>query len=349
MNNRVSKIDTMTKKTRDTVQDYLRSAISAQHPIILPLVDIVGDDQHGDMEIVLQSLVEVSERGRGNESAGTLPNRIRFPYSRHSSYRELCHLVSVLKPRDIWPCTVDPLRWMREGEYFIYGKSRHPLELTPGTGLTIAGLFGEYCTGYKFDHDGQMAELAAFLKVEEQHVSQATSDSNRQSSSLLEQSSPIPTNVTDKTSLYPQRNYRGYTTIASVQSGIRGSEIRPQESDTAGQQQQVTDLTLEHSDTEHGTGMQRKHISNKRSFGDFNEDDPSQLDIPEKLASGHESANEDDSHLFDSQDSSISARALETRQIAFDAMIESSNPTTWGGLLSTTNNHTHDDFELGGG
>ena len=40
-----------------------------------------------------------------------LPKQITFPYSRHSSYSELCLLISALKPRDIHPCTVDSANW----------------------------------------------------------------------------------------------------------------------------------------------------------------------------------------------------------------------------------------------
>ncbi|KAI6857745.1 hypothetical protein KC338_g5280 [Hortaea werneckii] len=40
-----------------------------------------------------------------------LPKRITFPYSRHSSYSELCRLVEAFKPKDIHPCTVDKANW----------------------------------------------------------------------------------------------------------------------------------------------------------------------------------------------------------------------------------------------
>ena len=106
----------LTKTTKDTVQTFLRSAMSAKRPVTFPLVDVEDNKYQGDLDIVLHSLVKFSEKGRGSEPSSTLPNRIRFPYSRHSSYRELCDLVSVFKPMDIWPCTVDPIRWMKKGE-----------------------------------------------------------------------------------------------------------------------------------------------------------------------------------------------------------------------------------------
>jgi DNA cross-link repair 1C protein len=36
---------------------------------------------------------------------------ITFPYSRHSSYYELCDLVGIFKPKDVYPCTVDETIW----------------------------------------------------------------------------------------------------------------------------------------------------------------------------------------------------------------------------------------------
>lgn len=41
----------------------------------------------------------------------SLPNVINFPYSRHSSYSELCHLVGAFTPKDVYPCTVDEHNW----------------------------------------------------------------------------------------------------------------------------------------------------------------------------------------------------------------------------------------------
>jgi DNA cross-link repair 1C protein len=47
-----------------------------------------------------------------------LPTLITFPYSRHSSYQELCHLLDVLKPNDVWPCTVDVWDWIDRGLFY---------------------------------------------------------------------------------------------------------------------------------------------------------------------------------------------------------------------------------------
>lgn len=274
------------------------------------------------MVIVLQSLVKASTKGRGNESSSTLPNRIRFPYSRHSSYRELCHLVSVLKPRDIWPCTVDPVRWIREG-------------------ITIDGLFGEYCSGNTFDHDKHMAEVAAVMKLEEQQESQATTDSHRQSSPVLGQSSPIPNN-TDETPLHLNRTGPNKASTAPFHCGASF-----QDSDPTGEQQQVIDLTFEGSGASPDT-VTTTMVGNKRKHEEFNDEgDIVQRGTPERVAQEVETAHGDDRHLLDSQESSISAGALEMRRTAFEFMLRSSNPVPWDGLLSTTNNHSHVESELG--
>lgn len=46
-----------------------------------------------------------------------LPKVITFPYSRHSSYHELCHLLEAFKPEDVWPCTVDVREWLERGKF----------------------------------------------------------------------------------------------------------------------------------------------------------------------------------------------------------------------------------------
>lgn len=299
---RVSQDESLAKKTKELVLNFLRGAISARRPIMLPLIANEDDIKYeDDMVIVLRSLVKASTKGRGNESSSTLPNRIRFPYSRHSSYRELCHLVSVLKPRDIWPCTVDSVRWIREG-------------------ITIDGLFGEYCSGNTFDHDKHMDEMAAVMKLEEQQESQATTNSHRQSSPVLGHSSPIPNN-TDETPLHLNRI--GPSKASTAPSHFEGSDASP--------------------DT-----VTRTMVGNKRKFQGFNDEgDVVQRGTPERVTQEVETAHGDDRHLLDSQESSISAGALETRRTAFDFMLRSSNPVPWDGLLSTSNNHSHVEPELG--
>ncbi|KZF22039.1 hypothetical protein L228DRAFT_283232 [Xylona heveae TC161] len=66
-----------------------------------------------------------------------LPRRITFPYSRHSSYEELCHLVEAFHPKDIYPCTV-----VEEEQW--------------NSSLSMQSLFGHLCSGNEFSHDQEM-------------------------------------------------------------------------------------------------------------------------------------------------------------------------------------------------
>ncbi|MCJ1425154.1 hypothetical protein MMC29_003042 [Sticta canariensis] len=68
-----------------------------------------------------------------------LPKRIQFPYARHSSYNELCHLISVFRPADVYPCTIDEASWTWD--------------------VSIECLFGSLCSGTSFAHDREMLSL----------------------------------------------------------------------------------------------------------------------------------------------------------------------------------------------
>lgn len=106
-----------------------------------------------DDEITLQEFVErllvvdkvhSTSHMEGNPerqfSNGSLSkDRIHFPYSRHSSYSELCELVAAFNPADIYPCTVDEQTWTED--------------------VSMKTLFGHLCSGTDFIHDGEMRML----------------------------------------------------------------------------------------------------------------------------------------------------------------------------------------------
>ncbi|CAI7637005.1 unnamed protein product [Penicillium crustosum] len=96
-------------------------------------------------EISLKNLVTALSHGPSDTSSRSsqpdLPNTIRFPYSRHSSYSELCELVAVFRPKDIHPCTVDPTTWNED--------------------VSIRRLFGHLCSGTDFSHDSHMRQTVA--------------------------------------------------------------------------------------------------------------------------------------------------------------------------------------------
>lgn len=115
-------------------------------------------DMHTSLRDAILSLAKKprSEEITNSPSAATaeesitkksLPNRIRFPWARHSSLPELTHLVETFRPKDIWPCTVDARSWYEKG-------------------ITMRELFGEHCLGDVFEHDALMDKLFETLKQE---------------------------------------------------------------------------------------------------------------------------------------------------------------------------------------
>ncbi|KAF2758655.1 hypothetical protein EJ05DRAFT_537981 [Pseudovirgaria hyperparasitica] len=74
----------------------------------------------------------------GVAGSSTLPATIRFPYSRHSSYTELCDLVKAFHPKDVYPCTIDVMSW--------------------DPSQTMRALFGHLCSADLFEHDKLMLD-----------------------------------------------------------------------------------------------------------------------------------------------------------------------------------------------
>ncbi|KAF2751399.1 hypothetical protein M011DRAFT_395301 [Sporormia fimetaria CBS 119925] len=113
-----------------------RSLVKGKDTVDLDL-GMPKESQESNDELSLQTLVSaLTERVAvpaepGNES-------IRFPYSRHSSYSELCAIVAALRPKDVYPCTVDEDNW------------------EPCMGMR--SLFGEHCSASIFRHDAEMME-----------------------------------------------------------------------------------------------------------------------------------------------------------------------------------------------
>jgi DNA cross-link repair 1C protein len=155
----------------------------------------------GDLATTVQSAIKAMARRLDgssmispskNEIVGELPRVIQFPYSRHSSYPELCHLVEIFRPKDIWPCTVDIDEWIKSE-------------------TTIQSLFGQYCSGTVFAHDIKMKEYAERTThildqaesqnehTQQSFVSLATSSSfsPRDDPTSEHQSSQPPATITD--------------------------------------------------------------------------------------------------------------------------------------------------------
>lgn len=226
-------------------------------------------------------------------------------------------------------------------------------ELTLGTGFTIEGLFGEHCLGDAFDHDKHMAQLASELHIEDmnQHETQIPSESRIQSSPVVGMSSPVARALSpalDGNNAQAPHSDQGagpsQATTASITHEDYDNENEPRGNGCTSRQHQVIDLTLEESESSQITATQNTRSQLlKRDFESFVEgSEPTQ-----RPRSRGETTDEDNSHLLDSQETSISARALETRRTAFNSVLHESNSDGWTGLLCTTNNHTNEESELG--
>ncbi|KAK3350041.1 beta-lactamase-like protein [Lasiosphaeria hispida] len=139
-------LDEVSDDLKEQIRLFLLQASASGRKIPLDLERAnFGDDNETKIANAFQAIAKMSQLGRGaRPTAGAeeaLPDLVTFPYSRHSSYAELCHLLEALKPRDVWPCTVNPREWFEND-------------------ITIEGLFGRYCTGTTFKHDDLMKDYA---------------------------------------------------------------------------------------------------------------------------------------------------------------------------------------------
>ncbi|CZT46787.1 uncharacterized protein RSE6_07276 [Rhynchosporium secalis] len=162
---------------RQDVRQML-SKVLATPGRVLSLSEFGLDDDNGDISLpqlakaIIQAVTESSggsiTRDKGNGHA--LQKIITFPYSRHSSYEELCDLLKIFKPKDVWPCTEDPYHWHEVGR-------------------SVQGLFGEHCSEQVFRYDQEMRQKVA--EAESRHVclqSQTTASSQISIQSI----SPVP-------------------------------------------------------------------------------------------------------------------------------------------------------------
>lgn len=107
-------------------------------------LDSLGDADDVKLEALVQELIDMADKEVNAENQSVLkaiesaqaPQTITFPYSRHSSYSELCEFVAAFKPLDVYPCTVDEVNW--------------------DSSRSMQSLFGRYCSGSTFRHDEEM-------------------------------------------------------------------------------------------------------------------------------------------------------------------------------------------------
>lgn len=114
---------------------------------------------------------ETPKQSAAHRDHKELPDRIVFPYARHSSLPELRHLVQALQPKDVWPCTFDFVSWVRKG-------------------VTIQYLFGDCCSGDTFAHDSLMDQMRE-SQGQNDDDSDGPDDTQHTSSSHPIHSSPV--------------------------------------------------------------------------------------------------------------------------------------------------------------
>jgi hypothetical protein len=113
-------MDSLPDDLKEAIRAFLLRAMQNGRNVSLSL-DMSNFGENNDMVLgnAVQAIAKKSQLGRYQakdmDVADVLPKTITFPYSRHSSYPELCDLVSAFKPRDVWPCTVSPSEWVKEG------------------------------------------------------------------------------------------------------------------------------------------------------------------------------------------------------------------------------------------
>ncbi|MCJ1224919.1 hypothetical protein MMC12_001566 [Toensbergia leucococca] len=138
-------------EARSKTLDLISKAIASDSKSVsLEALDLDIDNERITFETLAAALARATTckekpQRRANyahrvySSKQRLPRNIEFPYSRHSSYEELCHLVEAFKPLDVYPCTTDEENWTQE--------------------TSIEALFGSFCSGTNFVHDREMALL----------------------------------------------------------------------------------------------------------------------------------------------------------------------------------------------
>ncbi|KAL9022170.1 MAG: hypothetical protein Q9185_000570 [Variospora sp. 1 TL-2023] len=116
---------------------------------------------------------------------GDSPTHLQFPYSRHSSYKETCHLLSVIKSMDVWPCVTNEESWA--------GK------------ISIKTLFGRLSSGTSFSYDDEMR-----LKSNKDQARALDYNSPQRLYVRKRRTSPAPSTEPLSANLDPARNFAAF-------------------------------------------------------------------------------------------------------------------------------------------
>ncbi|VBB80101.1 Putative protein of unknown function [Podospora comata] len=193
----------VSNSMQEQIRHFLLGAVASGRKVPLDLERSALEDKDeiklaDGLHAITKKLKPQNKQHSLNESnAVALPRTITFPYSRHSSFPELCELTDAFKPRDIWPCTVDLRRWIEED-------------------ITIEGLFGAQCSDSVFRHDKVILGKRAKLGCADQDMldTQATTASTESSQRhILE----VPVGETELSAVHqqlPVMDANGHSTSA---------------------------------------------------------------------------------------------------------------------------------------
>ncbi|KAI5459416.1 hypothetical protein BGZ63DRAFT_448023 [Mariannaea sp. PMI_226] len=304
--------ESLSDDARDSIHNMCKQASSTGRTIHLSqAISSINETTSIDDMIVrfakkLQGVnksIASSDQGNAN-----LPKVIRFPYSRHSSYPELCQLVQLFKPRDVWPCTVDMAEWLRNG-------------------TSIQSLFGEYCSGGQFEHDFKMQEYAdrkTAANSVHQDNSQLTSDSVH-----LQSSPPVTPSVESSS----QKEQKTASPLALTNQPHRFISPLSETQRTSKDDEPTVAFEDDVIIVPSVSASQHKRVLDSFTEDDGNEAKRAQLS-PKDAGSSFCSA--------------ISDRHSTTRREAYFDMLDNLQSDEWRPILlvSTSDEHTTADHEL---
>ncbi|KAI2628507.1 Metallo-hydrolase/oxidoreductase [Hypoxylon sp. NC1633] len=303
---------------RCEVESILEKALAGSRDIGLDMDMSSFREEESIAEIMrclatkVKSIHDPTVKPEENSNPNALPNQITFPYARHSSLPELRHFVQTFKPKDVWPCTVDPLSWEKKS-------------------IAMKELFGDCCTGDTFEHDVLMEQIIEKQRGLPSQAKENELDSPSKRSDRVVPSSPVTSVTEPREPLQPDENRS--TPKAETMFTVRNAQQDPDATRSPGTQHTS-------QGEEPATSLQLPQ--RKRDYDSFrNDSDPTRA----------ESDSEEDMILQNSQASSISNYAYQTRLRAFRAAAANAEGGgAWQtiSLISTTDHHSTVEPELGG-
>jgi DNA cross-link repair 1C protein len=313
---RIDELQDLPAGLRNQIKTLLSALLnvdSSSQDAAARFVDNLSEDTLNRLESTIGPLVKSAmiseEKIKEIPKARSLPSRIRFPYARHSSCPELRHLIESFRPADIWPCTVDIAHWQEPG-------------------ITIEGLFGACCKGSSSVHDQLAIQLATARKRgrgADGGGSQETGPTSTYGASSLAKASRALLHIDNPreiTNLPELEEPPCVPTIAEVEAATCCKPISKGVYENAHGQISSAKRPYEFVDDENGS----RDNDRDRIFR--------ALDLQ-----------------MDSQASTLTERAYETRLDAFRTTVQNNEGAEWRpiGLISTTDNHSKLDEELGSG